>query len=153
MHNLQSVYLSCIPLGYALSGNAGFLESRLYPSAPSNWTATEKQTFIRLYCHIIITHQSAGALNFTRGHVPAWQGQTELNSLESLTGRVKSHKPILLIMFTVKFLTFKQPGWYLNFCECLWKTWLFGQKNIRLQNERHFVENNTVIMQHVSKMQ
>ena len=84
-------------------------------------------------------------------HLP--DSQTEQNSLESLTGTVKSCKPILLILFTVKSLTFKQPVWYLNFWECLWKTWLFGQKNIRLQNERHFVENNTVIMQHVSKMQ
>jgi len=70
MHNLQCSSLSRIPLEYPLSGNPGFPHGP-DPSDSCNWTATEKQAFIHLYCHIIITHQSAGALTFTRGHVPA----------------------------------------------------------------------------------
>jgi hypothetical protein len=33
------------------------------------------------------------------------------------------------------------------------KAVLFEQKNIKLRNKRHFVENKTDIMQHVLKMQ
>ena len=44
MHNLLSASLSCVPLGYPLSGNPGFLQS-LHHSAPFQRTATEKEVF------------------------------------------------------------------------------------------------------------
>jgi hypothetical protein len=39
------------------------------------------------------------------------------------------------------FLTFKRLGWYLNFCTWIMKNILFEQKQTKLWNKRHFVEN------------
>ena len=50
-------------------------------------------------------------------------------------------------------LTFKQQDWYLNFSIRFKKNVLFEQEQIQLWNKWHFVENKTVIMQHVLKIQ
>jgi hypothetical protein len=50
-------------------------------------------------------------------------------------------------------LNFYLQGGYLNFGAWFMKKLLFEQKNIKILNEWHFVENKTKILQHVFQMQ